>query len=308
MDGQYKEAIMQNYHRTQQQWTNPPVLGQAVLAGQPATANSRPNSTFNAPTASRWQTLLARFDPISLSQMNGVALLNRTDTKFVLDESQLHRALAALQQQYRVLDISGIRLNHYQTLYFDTGDFALYRRHHAGGHNRYKVRSREYLDSHLSFLEIKHKVDSHRTIKNRMQTPDMVTDITSETDDFMDAYFPLDPEALEPKLWNDFYRITLVSKQQQERLTLDLNLNFGADNRQMSLPGVAIAEVKQAGINRNSVFMQQMRAMRVRPTGFSKYCIGVSLLHPGVKHNNFKPKLQLINKLMKGTNHVDRIH
>ena len=128
--------------------------------------NARPNTIFDSPAAGRWQTLLARFDPISLAQMNSVALLDRTDTKFVLAETQLHRALTTLRWQYRVLDISGIRLNHYQTLYFDTADFALYRRHHAGGRNRYKVRSREDLDSHLSFLEIKHKVDDHRTIRD----------------------------------------------------------------------------------------------------------------------------------------------
>lgn len=42
--------------------------------------------------------------------------------------------------------------------------------------------------------------------------------------------------------------------------------------------------------------------------GFSKYCIGVSLLYPAVKHNRFKPKLQLINKLMKETSNVYRTH
>jgi len=258
--------------------------------------------------ASQWQALLVRFEPISLAQMNDVALQDRIDTKFVLQAEQLYRALVALRQQYRVLDIAGVRLSHYQTLYFDTADFTLYRRHHAGGRNRYKVRSREYIDSHLSFLEVKHKVDDQRTIKNRMQTPGLVTRLTAAADDFMEAYFPLDLETLEPKLWNDFYRITLVSKQRPERLTLDLNLSQGSGSRRAALPGVAIAEVKQAGLDRNSDFMQQMRTMRVRPTGFSKYCVGVSLLYPTVKHNRFKPKLQLINELMKGNQNVYRTH
>ena len=42
----------------------------------------------------RWQVLLARFEPISLAHMNDVALLDRTDTKFVFDAGQLYRALA----------------------------------------------------------------------------------------------------------------------------------------------------------------------------------------------------------------------
>lgn len=297
---------MQPYNHFNPQWDL------ATLASRPSVAASLSNQPLDTlseqPTASHWQALLARFEPISLAQMNNVALLNRTDTKFVLGAPQLYRALAALSQQYRVLDIAGVRLNHYQTLYFDTAGFALYLRHHAGGRNRYKVRSREYIDSRLSFLEIKHKVDDNRTIKNRIQTPELVTRITPETDDFMEAYFPLDPETLEPKLWNDFYRITLVSKQHQERLTLDLNLHFGDDNQSVSLPGVVIAEVKQAGVNRHSNFMRQMRALNVRPVGFSKYCVGVSLLYPTIKHNRFKPKLQLLHKLMKGTNDVYRTH
>lgn len=301
---------MHNCNRAYQQWTSPPGLDQAFLPDQVPVMDSLPPQGRRGlalpPTENPWQALLAQFEPISLAQMEGVALLNRTDTKFVLEAGQLYRALAGLRHRYRVLEIEGVRLNHYQTLYFDTADFILYRRHHAGGRNRYKVRSRAYLDSQLSFLEVKRKVDKNRTIKNRVRTPALVTRMTAETDDFMDAYFPLDPQALEPKLWNDFYRITLVSKQQQERLTLDLNLNFGGGDQQMSLPGVVIAEVKQAGLNRNSDFMGQMRALHVRPTGVSKYCIGVSLLYPAVKHNRFKPNLQLINKLMKGTNNVHR--
>ncbi len=277
-----------------------------TLAGQ--RPELQPGTDAQPLTARRWQTLLARFEPVSLARMNSVALLDRTDTKFVLDAAQLYRALAGLGRQYRVLDIDGVRLNHYQTLYFDTTDFALYRRHHAGGGNRYKVRSREYIDSHLSFLEIKHKVDGNRTIKNRMQTPGLVTRITPATDDFLTAHFPLHPQTLEPKLWNDFYRITLVSKHRPERLTLDLHLRLGNDRRNVSLPGVAIAEVKQAGLNRNSDFIRQMRAQGVRPGGFSKYCIGVALLYPAIKHNRFKPKLQHLHKLMKRAGNVYRTH
>jgi hypothetical protein len=100
----------------------------------------------------------------------------------------------------------------------------------------------------------------------------------------------------------------LVSKHRPERLTLDLNLQFCNDSRTVALPGIAIAEVKQDGIDHDSDFIKQMRAMNIRPTGFSKYCIGVSMLYQHIKHNNFKPKLRLVNKLMRGHNHVQRTH
>ena len=91
--------------------------------------------------------LVQKFAPITLKEMDAVALLNRIDTKFVLTNRQLLDALAAVQQDYRVLSVNGQRLNHYRTLYFDTPDFDLYRLHVNGRADRYKVRTREYTDS-----------------------------------------------------------------------------------------------------------------------------------------------------------------
>lgn len=244
--------------------------------------------------------LLHRFDTISLKQMDGVALLNRTDTKYVLQTVQLQQALAQLTDRYRVLKVKGNRLNHYQTVYFDTPDFALYTRHHDGFRNRYKVRSREYVDSHKAFLEVKFKTNKNRTIKSRLQTPDVVTKFDAQSTDFVHAHYPNDPEMLEPKLWNQFLRITLVSMHSVERLTLDVNLEFRQGHEGAAMPGVAIAEVKQDGFNMQSDFIQQMRTMGVRPSGFSKYCMGVATLYDDVKKNNFKPRMLHVGKLMQG--------
>lgn len=255
-----------------------------------ARPSTRPNTAFGP--------LLAGFVPIHLSEMAGVALLDRMDTKYVMSERQLYQALTAMQGEYRVLDINGTRLNSYRTLYFDTADFTLYARHHAGGRNRYKVRSREYVDSRLSFLEVKFKANESRTVKSRMQTSAFLTQFSPETLPFMDAHFPFAAEYLEPKLWNEYFRVTLVNRTTPERLTLDLNLRFYNDERTVSLPGVAIAEVKQAGHNARSPFFQQMRAMNLRPMGFSKYCMGVTMLYDEAKANHFKPQLRQIERLV----------
>ena len=103
--------------------------------------------TQPSPPVSSRDDFVDCFDPISLAQMDEVALLDRTDTKYVMNEGQLFTALISLTGYYQILDINGIRLNHYRTLYFDTTNFALYLRHHADGRNRYKVRSREYVDT-----------------------------------------------------------------------------------------------------------------------------------------------------------------
>lgn len=242
---------------------------------------------------------LAQLAPISLEQMAGVALMDRTETKFVLHERSLPALLGGLVAEYRVLDINGNRMNHYRTLYFDTDDYALYRRHQAGGRNRFKVRSRSYVDTDLSFLEVKHKVNARRTVKNRVATPGFVDHLTPKAGDFLGEYLPLSQMTLLPKLWNEYTRVTLVSLNEPERVTLDLNLQFRQGGQTMILPGLVIAEVKKNGPDHESAFIRHMRALLIRPTGFSKYCIGVSMLDAGVKHNSFKPQLRMVTDLIQ---------
>ena len=247
--------------------------------------------------------LLGRFAPISLAQMDGVALQDRTDTKYVFHARLLRPALAALAEQYRILEIEDVRLHRYHTLYFDTADWALYHRHHAGTRNRYKVRSRRYVDTDLSCLEVKLKTKADRTIKSRLRTAGLISRLTPEASAFVRAHLPPGTHDLLPRLWNGFSRITLVSNVRPERLTLDLSLRFRSEQRTVALPGVVIAEVKQARHAHTSDFMRLMRAHHLRSVGFSKYCIGVSLLYPDVKHNNFKAHHRLLARLMEGANH-----
>lgn len=247
---------------------------------------------------------LARFAPISLDEMDAVALQNRTDTKYLLRTDQLAQALRALVGRYRVLTIDGVRLSPYQTVYFDTPAFALYLQHHAGRGSRVKVRGRRYAATGQSFFEVKRKTPKGRTVKRRVATDGLATAITPATAGLL-AEAAIDPASLAPSLGNTFARITLVSTTWAERLTIDLDLRFRGGGRQIGLPGIAVAEVKQAGVDRASAFIQQMHAMHIRPTGFSKYCIGAALLYPDLKHNAFKPKLRLVQHLM-GANHHDR--
>ena len=272
-----------------------------MVATQSPTA-TLPGAIWRASGQPHFAALLARFAPIGLTEMSRVALLDRTDTKFMLSEEQLYDALSVLVDEYRVLDIHSRRLNRYRTLYFDTDDYALFRQHHDGRRHRYKVRARNYVDSRLSFLEVKRKFKRNRTIKERMPTAALLTCLTPEANDFLGNALPFAPTELEPTLWNEYTRITLVSKRDHERLTLDLNLRFSCyqAGRYLALPNVVIAELKQDGHNRNSSFIHQMRAWGIRPVNFSKYCAGMAMLCEGLRHNNFKPKLRLVDKLVRG--------
>ena len=94
--------------------------------------------------------ILASFEPISLNQMDEVKLMNRTDTKFVFEYSLLNKLMEEIKAHYYVLDINGIRLNAYRSLYFDTEDFKFYFEH-TTEKKRNKVRYREYMTLDYAF-------------------------------------------------------------------------------------------------------------------------------------------------------------
>lgn len=240
------------------------------------------------------------FQPISLKEMDAAALLNRVDTKYILTTRDLFSAVRAVKNDYRILSVKGRRLNHYRTLYFDTPDFDLYSLHVNDRADRYKVRSRQYTDSNLSYLEVKHHTPLDRTIKDRIATPAQLTEMTGEALDWLEGVFPYNGRALVPQLWNTFTRLTLVSRTCCERVTLDVDLAFYAGERMVRMDGLAVAEVKTEQARQRSAFASQLRSLRIRPGSFSKYCIGVASLYSAVKKNTMKPKLLSMQKLCGG--------
>lgn len=243
--------------------------------------------------------ILLQFSPISLREMDSVALMNRTDTKFVLGVDQLVSILETLTKDYRVLEIDGVRSNSYETLYYDTSDFYFYSRHHSGKKNRFKIRKRRYVESNLTFLEVKFKTSKDRTVKDRTKLTMLQEGLDDFSKDFIEDETHLGL-SFEPKLWNSFNRITLVNESLPERLTIDLGLNFHFENRNIDLDNVVIAEVKQQNQNRYSPFMVEVKKRLIRPESISKYCIGAALLYPEIKSNNFKSKILKLKKISNG--------
>ena len=243
---------------------------------------------------------LFSFCPLELSSFLTVATKNRVDTKFLFTSQQFLSALEFLKKFYRILEIDHVRLHRYKTLYFDTNGFDLYLRHHNGIRNSHKVRSRQYMDTHRSFFEVKKKVAPGRSLKARTETLKMVTELTPDNRRFIEENSSLPSHGhLGPKLWNQFSRITLMNPGRLERLTIDLHLSYNNMTDRVSIPDVVIAELKQETIDRQSPFFRYMRSLEVRPIGFSKYCMGVAMLYPKVKHNQMNPKLRLIQKMTR---------
>ncbi|MFM2135844.1 MAG: hypothetical protein RL021_1244 [Bacteroidota bacterium] len=247
------------------------------------------------------ENILQIFDPITLKQMDGVKLLNRVDTKFMFNARHLPSVLEGMKEHYYVLDIAGKRFSHYETLYFDTERFDLYLLHHNGKTNRYKFRSRRYVESDLFYFEVKFKNNKGRTIKERIKRPEIVHEITGKSEELVRSASPVDPSVLRPRLWVNYVRITFVNKLSQERLTIDTGLHFIEDGRKVDYNGLVIAEVKQGSGLDKSPFMTLMKSKGIRENSISKYCLGVISLHPEIKKNRFKPTILYLQKLLKAS-------
>ena len=110
------------------------------------------------------------FRKISLPEMDAVKFMTRTDTKFIFNEMRLDEILKELKSHYALLEIKSVFLQNYITLYFDSPSLTFYRDHHNKKPHRFKVRMRNYVNSNISFLEIKEKIRG-RTKKSRISVP-----------------------------------------------------------------------------------------------------------------------------------------
>lgn len=238
--------------------------------------------------------------PITLQEMSGIKLMNRTDTKFVATAEQLHDFLLAVQGKYFIQEINGKRIASYHTTYFDTDDYQMYNMHHCGKITREKIRVRTYLDSNETFFEIKNKNNHGRTKKKRISIQGHDTAATERETvvPFMAKHAWYEIEEIAPVIENWFNRITLVNYDKTERLTIDFNLKFHhlkSDGRD-KLDKTAIIELKRDG-NVPSPALDILRELRIKRSGFSKYCIGSALTNSSLKRNNFKERLIMISKI-----------
>ena len=244
---------------------------------------------------------LERMEPITLEEMDGIKLMNRVDTKFVTDASLLEEILRRATKDYRVLEIDGSRISKYDTLYYDTPQLEMYTAHHNRRLNRFKVRTRTYLSSGESFLEVKRKNNRGRTKKKRIHIErEHFNDFSSDATacNFLKAKSPYSADQLNASVSTSFSRITLVNRAKTERLTIDSGLQFRnmRTGAEASLGSAVIIELKQDGLY-HSPMKGILLDLRVKPLRISKYCIGTVLTDPQARRGRFLIKLRTIEKL-----------
>ena len=237
--------------------------------------------------------------PITLDEMKSVQLMNRIDTKYVVTEAQLREILKRVREAYYAQEAESNRFSPYRTVYYDTPELAMYIAHHNRHLVRDKVRVRTYVDSNLTFCEVKHKNNKGRTNKERikMERYDNIVE-NPQTAAFLAEKQPYEVRCLSPQLETAFKRVTLVNYGKTERLTIDCDLTFTdmVNGKAAKMAPLVVMELKQDG-RAHSLLNDVLFDMRIKPFKISKYCIGTCLTRPEVKQNRFKKKLMKIDKL-----------
>lgn len=243
---------------------------------------------------------IRQFETITFKDIKEAKLMRRVDTKYVFGLDLLPQLLSQIKQDYYAVEIDGILMHDYETLYYDTSQYSLYTAHHNGVRSRYKVRFRKYVKSNLAFFEIKQKNNKNETIKSRIKHRIEDDTLSAPCLNLVDKKIPGFNASLYPSISNNFKRITLVNKNMPERVTIDFNI--GLQNARLKsdklLKHICVLELKRDLGTKNQIFRDTLNSLGIKPMGFSKYCMGVVMTNTPVKQNLFKPRIKAIYNLI----------
>ena len=227
------------------------------------------------------------FAPITLTQLNAqAAFLDRIDTKFVVSEDELIFLIEELKKDFYVLDIDGKSVFEYDSIYMDTEDYLFYNQHQEEGiKTRTKVRTREYVDSGIAFFEYKQK--QGKSIRKFRYQFDLENHgkMDSESEKFYQglhmSFYNTKTPTITPSSRTHYNRLTLCSKDNSERVTIDFNIELEnlRGSGKKKLENMVIIESKATSKDCLSHKIMAKHGIQ-QAHGCSKYCM--SLLYTGV--------------------------
>ena len=236
-----------------------------------------------------WAAAVGSLEGVSLDQMNAEAeLLTRIDRKYVVRPEALAEIVALHAPQLRALDIAGCRAANYRSVYYDTPDLASYLAAARRRPRRFKVRTREYVDSGAGAIEVKLRSARGDTVKHR-QWLDLAVARGPETPAVI-AYAATFAEVadsaewLRPMLTTTYRRTTLLGPT--GRITIDDGV--GAEDirgARCDYDGWLIVETKSAG--GAGLIDRELWSRGIRPQRLSKYATSLASLHPDLPANRW---------------------
>lgn len=241
---------------------------------------------------------------IGLEEMvSRAAMLTRVDRKYALPAADLPGVVSNLDADTRVLEINGRRAHAYRSTYFDTPDLASFRGTAHPRRRRFKVRTRTYVESDISFLEVKTRGPRGNTVKERIPVPPIVAAreqlgererrwVASRLDPIGHAGIA---EELHAVLRGGYNRTTLLMPD-GGRATIDTDLVWelvepreGSSDR-VELPDLVIVETKSGSTPSRLDHLLWSRGHR--PTRVSKYATAMAALNEDLPSNRWTQTLK----------------
>jgi hypothetical protein len=273
--------------------SEPKTVPRAVPDGTAHALEAETREEASVPDLSAIDAQLASMEPISLAELNAQArLMTRVDRKYFVPRALFLELLKATADEFQVLEIAGRHRFEYKTVYFDTPEFRFFRDHVQGRRQRFKIRTRTYVDTGTSHLEVKSKGYRGQTVKQRIAHPiDLPTQLTGADQTFVDSILDTEDGVsarprtsaadLMPVLETVYDRITLTHERQ--RLTCDLDIETRNGRESHDGPSDVLVETKSAdGV---SIWDHLLKQAGIREHRVSKYCVGASLLNPELPAN-----------------------
>jgi VTC domain len=235
---------------------------------------------------------------VGLEELNtAAALQTRVDRKYVVPRGAAELLLGSFTAAVRVLDMDGVRSFAYDSVYFDTPELDSYLLAARGRRRRFKIRTRTYLDSNLSFLEVKTEGAREATVKERI--PYLLADRNRMTADGLDyvnetlvaAIGDVPAGPLEPVLSTRYDRTTLYLPESGSRPTIDSDVTWQRPGgRPWVLDGAVVLETKSGSAA--GPLDRHLWAHGIRPCRISKFATGMAALCPGLPTNRWNRTLR----------------
>ncbi|KUP97118.1 polyphosphate polymerase domain-containing protein [Thermobifida cellulosilytica] len=239
---------------------------------------------------------VAELRPLSLAEVNSLASLTlRACRKYVVGAEILPVLLEHMAHDFGVLCEGGRTEFRYSSAYLDTPDLLTYRQHRQQRRRRYKIRTRSYLDSDLTMLEVKLRgargITDKRRVPHDGEPGELTPAATAFLHEVLDEYGAAPPQPLRVSAVTDYRRTTLVALAGDERVTCDTGLVCRHGERTAAMrDDLVLLEVKTRTATTRTERLLHRHG--VRPVSFSKYAAAVAVTDPRMGGNRWKRVLR----------------
>ena len=258
-------------------------------------------ATMTLPDSRAVAALVSERPSVSLGQLDScAALLTRVDRKYPIAIGDATAILDQLPADTAVLEIDGRRSHSYRSQYFDTPNLVSFMGAARPRRRRFKVRTRGYVDTGDTFLEVKTRGPRGATVKERRPIG---------ADVALCGVLPVAEEAwvasrlaslglpegiaaeLRPALEVSYTRTTLLLGDAGTRATIDTDLSWRApDGRSLDIPGLCVVETKSG--SSPSSLDHLLWSCGHRATRFSKYATALTAIYPALPANRWARTLR----------------